>query len=133
MKAILITIKSDYASMIYAGMKTIELRKRTPKVPIGTPCLIYEPLPIGRVTGYFIYAGSFEFDTLCINLSLLCDAGISYSKLHAYYESQLIGVAWRIKKPMIFIEPLKLDDFNVSRAPQSYRVIDIPDKVLMRR
>ena len=77
MKAILITIKSEYASMIYAGYKRIELRKRTPKVPIGTPCLIYEPLPIGRVTGYFTYAGSFNFDTLCTEQSVLKKAGIS--------------------------------------------------------
>ena len=55
MKAILITIKSEYASMIYAGYKRIELRKRTPKVPIGTPCLIYEPLPIGRVLSIYRY------------------------------------------------------------------------------
>ena len=125
MKAILITIKSEYASMIYAGKKTIELRKRTPKVPIGTPCLIYEPLPIGRVTGYFTYAGAFEFDTLCIDQSFLRNARISYSNICAYYESQLIGVAWVIRRPMTFRDPFKLTDFNVSRAPQSYRIIDI--------
>ena len=130
MKAILITIKSEYASQIYAGMKTIELRKRTPKVPIGTPCLIYEPLPIGRVTGYFIYAGSFDFDTLCVDQSLLMKAGVSYSKLRDYYASQLIGVAWQIKKPRPFRYKYPLSIFNVSRAPQSYRIIDIPDGVL---
>lgn len=130
MKAILITIKSDYASMIYAGMKTIELRKRTPKVPIGTPCLIYEPLPIGRVTGYFTYAGSFNFDTLCINQSFLRNARISYSKICAYYESQLIGVAWIIKRPTPFPDAMSLADFNVSQAPRSYKFIDIPDGVL---
>lgn len=130
MKAILITIKSDYASQIYAGMKTIELRKRTPKVPIGTPCLIYEPLPIGRVTGYFTYAGSFNFDTLCINQSFLRNARISYYKICAYYESQLIGVAWVIKRPTPFPDAMSLADFNVGRAPQSYRIIDIPDGVL---
>lgn len=130
MKAILITIKSEYASQIYAGMKTIELRKRTPKVPIGTLCLIYEPLPIGRVTGYFTYAGSFDFNTLCTEQSLLKKAGISYSKLRAYYASQLIGVAWKVERPTPFLDALSLNDFNVSRAPQSYQFIDIPDGVL---
>lgn len=130
MKAILITIQSEYASMIYAGYKTIELRKQTPKVPIGTPCLIYEPLPIGRVTGYFIYAGSFEFDTLCTEQSLLKKAGISYSRMRDYYAHQLIGVAWRIKMPRPFKYTYPLSIFNVSRAPQSYQFIDIPDGVL---
>ena len=130
MKAILITIKSEYASQIYAGMKTIELRKRTPKVPIGTPCLIYEPLPIGRVTGYFTYAGSFHFDTLCTRQSLLKNAGMSYFKMRDYYAFQVIGVAWRIEKPIPFLDAMSLADFNVYNTPRSYQLIDIPDGVL---
>lgn len=130
MKAILITIKSEYASMIYAGYKRIELRKRTPKVPIGTPCLIYEPLPIGRVTGYFTFAGSFDFDTLCTEQSLLKKAGISYSKLRAYYASQLIGVAWNIQRPTPFPDAMSLADLNVFHAPPSYQFIDFSYGVL---
>ena len=130
MEAILITIKSDYASQIYAGMKTIELRKSNPNVPIGTPCFIYEPLPIGRVTGYFAYAGSFNFDTLCTEQSLLKKAGISYSKMRDYYAHRLIGVAWKIERPTPFLDAMSLADFNVFHAPQSYQFIDISDGVL---
>lgn len=130
MKAILITIKSDYASMIYAGSKTIVFRENNPKVPIGTPCLIYEPLPIGRVTGYFTFAGSFNFDTLCTEQSLLKKAGISYSKMRASYAHQLIGVAWEIEKPTPFPDAMSLTDFNVFDAPRTYQLIDIPDGVL---
>lgn len=116
--------------MIYAGMKTIELRKRTPKVPIGTPCLIYEPRPIGRVTGYFTFAGSFNFNTICTEQSLLKKAGISYSKLRAYYASQLIGVAWNIERPTPFLDAMSLVDFNVFHTARYYQLIDIPDGVL---
>lgn len=130
MKAILISIKSEYASMIYAGNKTIVFRENHPKLPIGTPCLIYEPLPIGRVTGYFTFAGSFNFNTLCTEQTLLKKAGMSYSKMRAYYANQLIGVAWQIEKPTPFPDALSLDDFNVSQAPRSYKFIDIPDGVL---
>lgn len=130
MKAILITIKSEYVSQIYAGMKTIELREKNPRVPIGTPCLIYEPLPIGRVTGYFTYAGSFVFDTLCTEQSLLKKAGMSYFKMRAYYAWQIIGVAWKIEKPTPFPDALSLKDFNVFHTPRSYQLIDIPDGVL---
>lgn len=130
MIAILITVQSEYTSMIYAGYKTIELRKRTPNVPIGTPCLIYEPRPIGRVTGYFTYAGSFNFDTICTEQSLLKKAGISYSKMRAYFAHQLIGVAWEIEKPTPFPDAMSLTDFNVFHTPRSYQLIDIPDGVL---
>ena len=130
MKAILITVQSEYASMIYAGYKTIELREQNPKVPIGTPCLIYEPLPIGRVTGYFTYAGSFNFDTIFPEHSLLKKAGISYSRMRDYYAHQLIGVAWNIERPTPFLDAMSLTDFNVFHAPQSYQFIDISDGVL---
>ena len=132
MKAILITIKSEYASQIYAGMKTVELRENNPKVPIGTPCLIYEPLPIGRVTGYFTYAGSFLFDTLCTRQSLLKNAGMSYFKMRAYYAHRVIGVAWRIERPTPFRYACSLSNFNVSRPPHSYRFVYIPDKFFLR-
>lgn len=130
MKAILITIQSEYASMIYAGYKTIELRKQNPNVPIGTPCLIYEPRPIGRVTGYFTFAGSFNFDTICTEQSLLKKAGISYSRMRDYYAHQLIGVAWYIERPTPFPDALSLNDFNVWLPPHSYKFIDISDEVL---
>lgn len=130
MKAILITVQSEYASMIYAGYKTIELREQNPNVPIGTPCLIYEPLPIGRVTGYFTYVGSFSFDTICTKQSLLKKAGISYSRMRDYYAHQLIGVAWKIERPTPFPDAMSLADFNVFHAPQSYQYIDISDGVL---
>ena len=130
MKAILITVQSEYASMIYAGYKRIELRRRTPKVPIGTPCLIYEPRPIGRVTGYFTYAGSFNFDTICTEQSLLKKAGISYSRMRDYYAHQLIGVAWNIQRPTPFPDAMSLTDFNVFLAPRYYQIIDIQDGVL---
>lgn len=130
MKAILITVRSEYASMIYAGYKTIVLRKNNPKVPIGTPCLIYEPLPIGRVTGYFTFAGSFNFDTLCTEQSLLKKAGISYSRMRDYYAHQLIGVAWKIERPTPFPDAMSLADFKVFHNTQSYQFIDGPDAVL---
>lgn len=130
MKAILITIKSEYASMIYAGRKTILLRESHPKVPIGTPCLIYEPRPIGRVTGYFTYAGLLIFDTICTEQSLLKKAAISYSEMRAYFAHQLIGVAWSIERPTPFPDAMSLADFNVFHTPRSYQLIDIPDGVL---
>lgn len=130
MKAILIAIKSEYASMIYAGYKTIEFRKQNPNVPIGTPCFMYEPRPIGRVTGYFTFAGSFNFDTLCTEQSLLKKAGISFSRMRDYYAHQLIGVAWKIERPTPFPDAMTLDDFNVLHDPPSYQFIDFSYGVL---
>ena len=58
MKAIIISIKPQYAAAIYAGTKTYELRKCQPHVEVGTPMLIYETSPVKRITGVAYYSGT---------------------------------------------------------------------------
>ena len=130
MKAIFISIKPKYAAAIYTGAKTIELRKRVPNVPIGTPCLIYETSPVCQVTGWFIYSGAYRFRPDNITWSLLSHAQVSNNALHSYYSGRQFGYAWVIDKPTIFLGPITLDDLCVSRAPQSYQFIELlPDTI----
>lgn len=56
-KALLISIKPKYASMIYAGLKVVELRKVIPSQFEGHMAYIYETAPISMVTGYFVVGG----------------------------------------------------------------------------
>ena len=130
MKAILISIKHQYAAAIYAGTKVFELRKRTPKIPLGTLCIIYEPLPVGRVTGCFTYSGIHVFRVASITWSFLCQCQISYNALQNYYRGQEFGHAWSILNPRPFSPTYSLSTFGLTRPPQSYQFIDIPDNLL---
>lgn len=52
---ILLSIKPEYAKLIYEGNKTIEYRKDFPKFVLwGSKIFLYETAPIKRVTG-FVY------------------------------------------------------------------------------
>lgn len=64
-KALLISIKPKYASLIYAGYKVVELRKVIPSQFDGNMAYIYETAPISKVTGFFVVGG---FITLKKNL-----------------------------------------------------------------
>lgn len=49
---ILISLKPRYAAEMFSGDKTVELRKRRPKVEIGTVVWIYVTTPVSAIRGY---------------------------------------------------------------------------------
>src|SRR5438132_1393736 len=46
---ILISVKPEYFGRMLSGDKTVELRRRPLRVPIGTTVWIYETIPSGRI------------------------------------------------------------------------------------
>jgi predicted transcriptional regulator len=49
---LLLSIKPVFAAAIYAGNKIYEFRRAVPRRAIPGPALIYETMPVGRVTGW---------------------------------------------------------------------------------
>jgi predicted transcriptional regulator len=49
---ILISIRPKYASHIFSGEKTVELRRRKPKISPGARIWIYATAPIAAIKGY---------------------------------------------------------------------------------
>lgn len=65
MKAILLSIKPEWAEKIYNGEKTIEWRKSRPRLDRNnhhTRVYIYETAPVKRITGHFTLFGTFAVD-----------------------------------------------------------------------
>jgi predicted transcriptional regulator len=50
-KTLLISIKPRYAEMIFSGVKTVELRRKEPRVGQGDRMVVYVSSPIMEVTG----------------------------------------------------------------------------------
>lgn len=119
---ILISIKHKYAERIYKGTKKYELRKVTPNIIPGTICLIYEPLPIGKVTGQFVYAGSIMVDKNLFWEKFNNELGITLDEYLKYFKGHEYVHAWKIKKPMRYqlqFNPRDIDQY----PPQSYTII----------
>lgn len=119
---ILISIKHKYAESIYKRRKIYELRKVTPKIPRGTKCYIYEPLPIGKVTGSFIYAGEIVMDKYLFWQFNHDKLGVTYDEYFKYYERHKNVHAWMIISPASFRYPYDLKEIG-QYAPQSYTII----------
>ena len=119
---ILISIKSKYAKSIYRGRKKYELRKVTPKIPEGTRCYIYEPLPRGMVTGHFTYVGVIVMEKFKFWHFYHDKLGVSYEEYLAYYKGHDKVHAWMIICPLRFFSPYTLKEIG-QYAPQSYTII----------
>lgn len=67
-KAILLSIKPEWAEKIYNGEKTIEWRKSRPRLDRNNHHMrvyIYETAPVKRITGHFMLRGCYELDLGC--------------------------------------------------------------------
>lgn len=128
MQDIIISIRHAFAEKIYSGEKTYELRKRRPNIHVGTRCWIYEPLPIGRVTGYFTYRGCYRDTKEAVFNAIGDQLGISHETYMQYYDREYFAHAWKIADPKK-VESFMLQDVGISRAPQSYMIWGVSDMV----
>lgn len=118
---IIISIRHEFAENIYAGEKTYELRKHQPNAPMGTWCWIYEPTPVGKITGFFSYGGCLKEEKGEMLNSLEDSLGLpSRQYFHDYYSKDYYAHAWVILTPARLSVPLPLDLIGLQQAPQSY-------------
>lgn len=120
---ILISIRSEFAGKIYDGTKTIELRKHLPHLDCFTYCWIYEPKPVGLITGYFVVAGTIAYKPKHFWDEYHELLGIDKDRFFDYYRNSELAygivVNWANKLP----QPYTLQDFGLSRPPQMYQRI----------
>ena len=118
---IIITIRHEFAEKINSGEKTYELRKRQPNVIVKTRCWIYEPAPVGRITGFFFYGGCLKEEKEKILNNLEDNLGLPSRKFfYDYYGKEKYAYAWKILNPERLDEPLTLGQLGLQKAPQSY-------------
>lgn len=133
---IIISLKPEYAELIYSGKKTIEWRHTFPnKVLFCDRVYIYETAPVKKVTGYFylnllikpFYIKYKDFlDNVFIRAHeiLLEEWGqLPIQMLKKYAETRPVW-GWHIHNPLKYQHPLLLDSFGMSRPPQSWQYIE---------
>ena len=121
---LIISIRHKYAERIYSGEKTYELRKREPKIKEGTRCWIYEPLPKGKITGYFYYGGCMKGEKHYLFTKHNYDFGISQKEYLEYFRNNTDICAWKVMLPRKIKQEITLEDCKVKRPPQSYMFIN---------
>ncbi len=117
---VLLSIKPEFAELIFDGTKKFEFRKAIFKNENIKTVIVYASSPMQKVIG------EFEIETIISdNLKSLWEktkqfAGIDEKYFYEYFAERENGFAIKIKKAFKYKEPLSLkDDFKVT-PPQSF-------------
>lgn len=123
MKALLLSIKPEYANRILLGTKKYEYRKRLAKDSFDK-IYIYSTSPVMKVVGTVKVLGRLERSPTALWEETKTEAGISRAKYRKYFKNCKSAYAYQLGEVTVFDTPLNLDDFGVSAAPQSFVYIE---------
>jgi len=115
----LVSIKPEFVRRILVGEKKYEYRKNIFKKDIQR-IFVYSSSPEMRIVGYFDWAGTI-FGNVNEVWEYTCDyAGIDANHYQKYFRNKEYAYALKIKKFIIFDEPINPWDYEGFKPPQSY-------------
>jgi predicted transcriptional regulator len=134
MKSVLISIQPKWCELIASGKKTVEVRKKRPKVDEPFKCYIYQTLhrehngrtySDGKVIGEFVCNEIYllmqtmsgiavaDMDWCVIDPDWFRDASCLTDEEVCNYLNDNDGFAWLISDLVIYDEPKNLSDFKI--------------------
>lgn len=130
--ALLISIKPKYAEKIFAGVKTVELRRTRPRLLRGDLVLIYVTSPVKALAGVCEVVEVMEGTPEALWGLVQDQASVSAEEYCDYYAGATIGFGIHLKNAHRLPEPLQLEQLRTEwpsfHPPQSYRYLS-PDQV----
>jgi predicted transcriptional regulator len=126
---VFLSVRSAFAREIVAGRKTVELRRRRPRIGAGSVALVYETSPAKRIVAWCDVddVATHELDSLwsCYQKG----AAVTRALFDAYFEGCETGhaIIFRRIHPLATPVPIEaiVDAKPLFRAPQSYRYVDL--------
>lgn len=126
-RAVLMSIKPRYADMIFAGTKTVELRRVCPKIKQGDLVLVYVSGPRMALVGGFVVDGIVAATPAALCRSHLTQSGLNQDAFLNYFEGTthaygiLIGRTWKFEEATeLAVLRRRKGGFQ---PPQSYRYV----------
>lgn len=122
-KPIVISIQPKWSRLIRSGAKTIELRRRFPRLPKGTAAYLYESSPTCSLTSLLRIGTIHELpvaDLWRIHGAASC---VDEAHFAEYYDGRSIGFGIEIAECFPLPEPLPLTELRSKfefTAPQSW-------------
>lgn len=134
---VLISLHPRYAAAMAAGHKTVELRRRFPLLPAGTPILVYATLPLGQLYGWatIVHVHAEPVSTLWARYHHR--VAVTDEEFSRYFHGRAVGYAVEIERFQRLQEPLDLRHLRAQvpwfQPPQSYRYLRPASPRLERR
>jgi predicted transcriptional regulator len=97
-KSLLISVRPEFAAMIFSGSKTVELRRVRPNVGKGDIAIVYVSSPARALQGAFEISNVVSAKPQTLWRKFARQSGIKRAAFFAYFAGKLIGHALVIKR-----------------------------------
>ncbi|QQD75742.1 hypothetical protein I8920_13100 [Curtobacterium sp. YC1] len=135
-RALLLAVQPQFAAMLMAGTKPIELRKRFPSQPRGTVVFVYASTPVKSVVGtmFLDQVESCAIDRVWRELIPLIGATEQYIRDYAADREEMTLLHLRSPRPFAAAIPLRDLRTHVGvEPPQSFRYLNPTAQAVMHR
>jgi len=126
-RPILISIKPEYADMVFMGLKTAELRRKVSQKLRNRDVYVYSSSPVKQLRGGFRVGEIWSDSPENIWQMVSGLAGVDRETFDEYYQGSNVAYALEIREVWEYEVPLSLDvlrsKFEEFVAPQSYRFL----------
>jgi len=125
-KALLLSVKTEFADKIFDGRKTIELRRRRPRVELGDYLVIYVPTPCKGIVGVASVDQVVEARLGTLWRKVRHGCGVTYTEFRAYFAETSTGYGIFLSRPARFTSSLALDtirEIEPGFTPQGYKYL----------
>jgi len=123
---VLLSIKPEYADMIFSGEKKYEFRRAIFKNRTVTHIVVYASSPVRKVVGEFEVARIIHDDVRVLWNETGSVAGISEGKYFDYFSDRREGYAIQIGKTLKYEPTLSLREEYGLAPPQSFAYVQEP-------
>lgn len=120
MKAVLLSIKPEFAEKIFAGTKKFEFRKIIFKHRNINKIIVYASSPIKKVIGEFIIDDIIIADIDTLWNTTYKYSGITKEVYQKYFKNKERAYAIKIGKTIRYEKSRNLNEYNIKTAPQSF-------------
>lgn len=122
---VLLSIKPEYADLIFNGKKRYEFRRRIYKDVRVNTVVVYATKPVGKVLGEFTIKKIHSDSPNLLWKRTKRQSGISEDFFSHYFDGREIAHAIEVKDVVRYRKPKDISDFLPSGvAPQSYAYIN---------
>jgi predicted transcriptional regulator len=127
-RVLLVSIRPEFANLIFSGAKTVELRRRRPKLIRGGDWVaVYASSPVKALVGVFQISDIHEERISDLWKMLWNRAAITRDQFDRYYSGKETGVGIGVRNVEKLQVPLELKELRVRLAnftpPQSFRYL----------
>lgn len=127
-RMIVLSLRPRFAEAILAGVKTVEFRRREPRIVVPTRALLYAASPVRALVGTCVVTSVKSAGLVDLWREHGPQSGLAHSEFEGYFEGAEVGTALTLERPYSFPRGIALQDLRAQpgsfRPPQSFAYVD---------